>query len=138
MRVNIKEFQEKYIKGALIPEDIMEQFADCFLQGDEYADIRDTVYDEIKIRQFYNEHPALRPKTDWVTPLLCRKFIDILKSHIKGENIDDAEVADLQKQVAIFIDKRKVNAAPNEPYDDLQDLYEDIVWFRCEILLDNK
>lgn len=131
MKVNIKEFQNKYIKGALIPEDIMSQFTDCALQGEEYAEVRNTIFDEMKIRQFYNEHPELEPKTDWRLPILCRKVIDLFKREIKGEDITDLELADLQKTLAIEIDLRKVN---NEPYEEISALYEDIMWLKCDVL----
>lgn len=138
MRVDIDDFQKKYIKGALIPEDIMKQFTDCFLQGEKYANVRDTVFEEMKIRQFYNEHPELEPKTDWVSIILYRKFVDIIKKHISGKAVSDTEIAELQLEVAICNDKRKVKNAPNEPYRDLQDLYDDIIWFRCDVLPNKK
>lgn len=46
MRVNIQDFQAKY--GSLIPDDIMALFTECFLQGVEETDIRNTAIDEIQ------------------------------------------------------------------------------------------
>lgn len=131
MKVNIAEFQKKYIKGALIPVDIMQQFTECFLRGEEYADVRDTVFEEMKIRQFYNEHPELEPKTDWKLPILSRKVIDLMKQKIKGDNIEDWELSDMQKTLAIELDSRKVN---NEPCEEINSLYEDVMWLKCEVL----
>lgn len=135
MKVNIAEFQKKYIKGALIPVDIMQQFTECFLRGEEYADVRDTVFEEMKIRQFYNEHPELEPKTDWQMLILCRKVIDLLKRYINKESIEDWELADLQKTLAIEIDRRKVK---NEPCEEISSLYEDIMWLKCDIIPNNE
>lgn len=135
MKVNIKEFQEKYIKGALLPEDIMSQLADCALRGEEFAEVRDTVMEEMKIRQFYNEHPQLEPKTDWQLPILCRKVIDLLKRYINKDSLEDWELADLQKMLAIEIDRRKVK---NEPCEEISALYEDILWLKCDVIPNNK
>lgn len=131
MRVDIDDFQKKYIKGALIPEDIMKQFTDCFLQGEKYANVRDTVFEEMKIRQFYNEHPELEPKTDWRLPILSRKVLDFMKQIIKGESIEVLELSDIQKTLAIELDRRKVD---NEPCDEINSLYEDVMWLKCEVL----
>lgn len=128
MKVNINEFQTKY--GALIPQDIAAHFNDCFLSGVEETDVRDTVFDEMKIEQFYNEHQQLRPQTDWQTVALSRKVIDLLRSYIINK-VQKSDVDALIKQIAIIIDARKVK---NEDAHELEALYDDVMWLKCDIL----
>lgn len=137
IRVNIKEFEEKYAKGVLIPTDIMAYFTQCFLKGEEYADIRATVYDEMKIKDFYNHHPELRPETDWETIGLSHNVIDLMKRYISGDNIEEWELNDMQLKLTILINGRKKKNEPNKPIDNLESLYEDISWLKS-IYLKNK
>lgn len=130
IKVNIKEFEEKYAKGALIPTDILAYFTQCFLKGEEYADIRATVYDEMKIKDFYNHHPELRPQTDWEAIELSRNVIDLMKRHIKGDAIEEWELDDMQLKLTILLNGRKKKKEPNKPIDNLETLYDDIAWLK--------
>lgn len=131
IRVNIKEFMEQHLSGAVIPADIMEKFNECFLRGEEWAYIRSTIYDEIKINAFYNEHPELRPQTDWEIIAISRKVIDLMKQYIKGVEIEDIEINEALKQTALIMDSRKVKGCD---IDDIEDLYNDILWLKCETI----
>lgn len=131
IKVNIDDFMKEHIEGAVIPEDIMQKFNESFLKGEDFAWIRSTVFDEMKINAFYNEHPNLRPETDWETIVFSRKVIDLLKRYIKGESIESSELNDLQQSCLIIIDSKKVREKPTE---ELEALYEDIIWLKCDIL----
>ncbi len=130
MRVNIKEFQDKYIKGALIPADIMAYFTECFLRGETEADIRDTVFDEMKIEQFYQQHPNLRPKTEWKVISLSAFLIDLMKSYIKKEDLLKEKAIELARKINLTIDEYKVN---QQPTGELEYLYETTMWLNEEI-----
>lgn len=108
IRVNIREFQEKYINGELIPEDIMAYFTECFLKGQDYADIRATVYEEMKIKEFYNEHPELRPQTDWEVMALYSFLTDLMASVIKNEPQTSEKAQELIRKTGLIIDAYKV------------------------------
>ena len=111
IKVNIDDFMKEHIEGAVIPEDIMQKFNESFLKGEDFAWIRSTVFDE--------------------TIVFSRKVIDLLKRYIKGESIESSELNDLQQSCSIIIDSKKVREKPTE---ELEALYEDIIWLKCDIL----
>ena len=131
IRVNIKDFQEKYIKGALIPEDIMAYFTDCFLKGQEYADIRATVYEEMKIKEFYNEHPELRPQTDWEVIALYSFLTDLMASVIKKEPQIAEKAQELIRRTGLIIDAYKVKERSTA---ELEYIYETALWLKSEVI----
>ena len=59
-----------------------------------------------------------------------RFVINLLKSYISGNNID-AELDRIQKKLVIELDRCKVN---NEPCEEINALYEDVMWLKCEVL----
>lgn len=131
IRVNIREFQDKYIKGALIPEDIMAYFTECFLKGQEYADIRATVYEEMKIKEFYNEHPELRPQTDWEVIALYSFLTDLMASVIKNEPQTAEKAQELIRKTGLIIDAYKVKG---RDASNLEYIYETALWLKSEII----
>lgn len=131
IRVNIREFQEKYIKGALIPEDIMAYFTECFLKGQDYADIRATVYEEMKIKEFYNEHPELRPQTDWEVITLFSFLTDLMASVIKNEPQTEEKAQELIRKTGLIIDAYKVKERNTA---ELEYIYETTLWLKSEII----
>ena len=131
MKVNIREFEDKYIKDALIPEDVMRQLTDAALRGDSEAEVRDTILDEIRIRAFYNEHPELRPKSDWEVRELSFFMIDLMKSIILKEDLLDEKAQELIRRIGIITDKYKVN---NQPTDRLEYLHETALWLKSEVI----
>lgn len=132
VKVNIKEFEAEY--GILIPADVSSELDKCFLKGESTAEIRESVFQEMSIKKFYREHPELCPKTDWEAILLSRHVIDLLKRYINGDEILPSELKNELTGLAITIDSRKVKNEPNLPTTDLQALYDDLLWLRCEIL----
>ncbi|MBO4550160.1 MAG: hypothetical protein J5733_05460 [Bacteroidaceae bacterium] len=130
MKVNISDFQDKYLKGALIPEDIMAQFVDCSLRGETEAEIRDTVFEEMKIEQFYQAHPNLRPKTEWEVITLSAFLIDLMKSFINREDLLTEKADELARKINLTIDKYKVN---QQPTSEIEYLYETTMWLKEEI-----
>lgn len=131
IRVNIREFQEKYINGALIPEDIMAYFTECFLKGQDYADIRATVYEEMKIKEFYNEHPELRPQTDWEVIALYSFLTDLMASVIKNEPQTSEKAQELIRKTGLVIDAYKVKG---RDASNLEYIYETALWLKSEII----
>ena len=131
IRVNIREFQDKYIKGALIPEDIMAYFTECFLKGQDYADIRATVYEEMKIREFYNEYPELRPQTDWEVIALYSFLTDLMASVIKNEPQTEEKAQELIRKTGLIIDAYKVKERNTA---ELEYIYETTLWLKSEII----
>lgn len=131
IRVNIREFQEKYINGALIPEDIMVYFTECFLKGQDYADIRATVYEEMKIKEFYNEHPELRPQTDWEVMALYSFLTDLMASVIKNEPQTSEKAQELIRKTGLIIDAYKVKG---RDASNLEYIYETALWLKSEII----
>lgn len=131
IRVNIREFQDKYIKGALIPEDIMAYFTECFLKGQDYADIRATVYEEMKIREFYNKYPELRPQTDWEVIALYSFLTDLMASVIKNESQTCEKAQELIRRTGLIIDSYKVK---NRNTAELEYIYETALWLKSEII----
>ena len=131
IRVNIREFQEKYIKGALIPEDIMAYFTECFLKGQDYADIRATVYEEMRIKEFYNEHPELRPQTDWEVITLFSFLTDLMASVIKNEPQTEEKAQELIRKTGLIIDAYKVKERNTA---ELEYIYETTLWLKSEII----
>lgn len=131
IRVNIREFQDKYIKGALIPEDIMAYFNECFLKGQVYADIRATVYEEMKIKEFYNEHPELRPQTDWEVIALYSFLTDLMASIIKKEPQIAEKAQELIRRTGLIIDAYKVKERNTA---ELEYIYETALWLKSEII----
>lgn len=131
IRVNIKDFQDKYIKGALIPEDIMAYFTECFLRGQEYADIRATVYEEMKIKEFYNKHPELRPQTDWEVIALYSFLTDLMASVIKKEPQTAEKAQELIRKTGLIIDGYKVKERNTA---ELEYIYETALWLKSEII----
>lgn len=61
---------------------------------------------------------------------LNRMVINLLKSYILGDNIVE-KLNEVQKKLAIELDRRKVN---NVPCDEINSLYEDVMWLKCEVL----
>jgi len=59
-----------------------------------------------------------------------RMIIDLLKDYISGSEIKE-RLDKAQKTLAVEIDRRKVN---NEPCEEINALYEDIMWLKCEVL----
>lgn len=131
IRVNIREFQEKYINGALIPEDITAYFTECFLKGQDYADIRATVYEEMKIKEFYNEHPELRPQTDWEVMALYSFLTDLMASVIKNEPQTSEKAQELIRKTGLIIDAYKVKG---RDASNLEYIYETALWLKSEII----
>lgn len=130
MKVNISEFQSKYIKDALIPADIMAYLTECALAGETEVDIRDTVFDEMKIERFYQHNPKLRPKTEWEVISLSAFLIDLMKSYINKEDLLKEKSSELIRKINIIMDKYKVN---DQPIANLEYLYETAHWLNNEI-----
>ena len=63
--------------------------------------------------------------------LLYRKVIDTLKDALAHRDVSAQKLADAQKQLAYELDRRKVN---NRSTDEIQRLYDDVLWLRSEIL----
>lgn len=59
-----------------------------------------------------------------------RIVIDIQKACISGEDVC-VKIDEAQKKLAIELDRRKVY---NEPCDEINSLYEDVMWLKCEVL----
>lgn len=131
IRVNIREFQQKYIKGALIPLDIVEYLTECILKGQDYADIRATVYEEMKIKEFYNEHPELRPQTDWEVIALYSFLTDLMASVIKNEPQTAEKAQEIIRKTGIIIDGYKVKERNTA---ELEYIYDTALWLKSEII----
>lgn len=129
MKVNILEFQGKYMN--LIPEDIMAQFSQCFGNGESEAEVRDTIYEEMKIKAFYNEHPELAPKTDWEITSLFSFLTDLMASVIKNEGQTSEKAQELIRRAGIILDRFKVE---NRPTAELEYIYETALWLKTEII----
>ena len=56
--------------------------------------------------------------------------IAILKDCMVSGRVDLTRLDKLQKTLAFAIDESKVN---NRPADDLESLYESVLWLRCEV-----
>nr|DAT89970.1 MAG TPA: hypothetical protein [Caudoviricetes sp.] len=125
IRVNAREFERQY--GLLIPMDILKHFTQCFLKGETYTEIRDTVLDEIKINKFYKEHPEVRPYPNIKLSDLSREVINLMKSHIKGEEIEDYKFRHL---LVLLGKKDDEGYVYNYPTEELKALYDDVLWLR--------
>lgn len=60
-----------------------------------------------------------------------RIVIDLMKDALAHRDVSAQKLADAQKQLAYELDRRKVN---NLSTDEIQRLYDDVLWLRSEIL----
>lgn len=60
-----------------------------------------------------------------------RIVIDLMKDALVHRDVSAETLADAQKQLAYELDRRKVN---NRSTDEIQRLYDDVLWLRSEIL----
>lgn len=130
MRINIQEFQQSH-ELSLIPEDIMAQFTRCFIDGETETDIRDTIEDEMKLREIYNRYPELRPQDDWEVRSLFSFLTDLMKSIIKKEDLLMEKTDELIRRTGIIIDRYKVE---NRQTDELEYIYDTALWLKSEVL----
>ena len=130
MRINIQEFQHSH-ELSLIPEDIMAKFTQCTLNGEDETDIRDSIIDEMKIREIYNRHPELRPQDDWEVKALFSFLTDLMKSIIKKEDLLMEKTDELIRRTGIIIDRYKVE---NRQTDELEYIYDTALWLKSEVL----
>ncbi len=130
MRINIQEFQQSH-ELSLIPEDIMAKFTQCTLNGEDETDIRDSIIDEMKIREIYNRHPELRPQDDWEVKALFSFLTDLMKSIIKKEDLLMEKTDELIRRTGIIIDRYKVE---NRQTDELEYIYDTALWLKSEVL----
>lgn len=63
-----------------------------------------------------------------------RMIINLLKSYILRDDNIGNKLDEAQKKLAIELDSRKVN---NEPCEEINSLYEDVMWLKCEVLPNN-
>lgn len=130
MRINIQEFQQNH-ELSLIPEDIMSHFAQCLINGEDETDIRDSVPDEMRIREIYNRYPELRPQDDWEVRSLFSFLTDLMKSIIKKEDLLMEKTDELIRRTGIIIDRYKVE---NRQTDELEYIYDTALWLKSEVL----
>lgn len=130
MRVNIEEFQRIH-EPSLIPEDIMGQFTRCFIDGETETDIRDTIEDEMKLREIYARHPELRPQDDWEIRSLFSFLTDLMKSAMRKEDLLSEKTDELLRKTGIILDRFKVE---NRPTDEIEYIYDTILWLKSEVL----
>ena len=130
MRVNIEEFQRNH-EPSLIPEDIMDHFTRCFIDGETETDIRDTIEDEMKLREIYARHPELRPQDDWEIRSLFSFLTDLMKSAIRKEDLLSEKTDELLRKTGIILDRFKVE---NRPTDEIEYIYDTILWLKSEVL----
>lgn len=130
MRINIQEFQQNH-ELSLIPEDIMSHFVQCLINGEDETDIRDSVPDEMRIREIYNRYPELRPQDDWEVRSLFSFLTDLMKSIIKKEDLLMEKTDELIRRTGIIIDRYKVE---NRQTDELEYIYDTALWLKSEVL----
>lgn len=130
MRINIKEFQQSH-ELSLIPEDIMSHFTQCLINGEDETDIRDSVPDEMRIREIYNRYPELRPQDDWEVRSLFSFLTDLMKSVIRKEDLLSEKTDELLRKTGIILDRFKVE---NRPTDEIEYIYDTILWLKSEVL----
>lgn len=130
MRINIREFQQSH-EPSLIPEDIMAQFTQCLINGEDETEIRDSVPDEMRIREIYNRYPELRPQDDWEVRSLFSFLTDLMKSIIKKEDLLMEKTDELIRRTGIIIDRYKVE---NRQTDELEYIYDTALWLKSEVL----
>lgn len=130
MRINIQEFQQSH-ELSLIPEDIMSHFTQCLINGEDETDIRDSVLDEMRIREIYNRYPELRPQDDWEVRSLFSFLTDLMKSIIKKEDLLMEKTDELIRRTGIIIDRYKVE---NRQTDELEYIYDTALWLKSEVL----
>lgn len=128
-KVNAQEFARKYV-GVPMPQDIARAIEDAIVCGNGFAQIRVSAIGEMDALAFYAAHPELRPNTNWDTLACARKVIDVMKRTIAGETFADWELSELVKDIGITIDGRKVKGQPTA---DLDALYQDALWLRCNV-----
>lgn len=63
-----------------------------------------------------------------------RNLIDLLKSYINGKEISETKLNDLLVTIAIEIDNRKINGDGSELTAELEQLYSDAMWFKCNVM----
>lgn len=130
MRVNIEDFQRSH-ELSLIPEDIMAQFTRCLIDGEIETDIRDTIEDEMKLREIYSRHPELRPQDDWEVRSLFSFLTDLMKSVIRKEDLLSEKTDELLRKTGIILDRFKVE---NRQTDEIEYIYDTILWLKSEVL----
>lgn len=130
MRINIQEFQQNH-ELSLIPEDIMSHFTQCLINGEDETDIRDSVPDEMRIREIYNRYPELRPQDDWEVRSLFSFLTDLMKSVIRKEDLLSEKTDELLRKTGIILDRFKVE---NRPTDEIEYIYDTILWLKSEVL----
>ena len=130
MRINIEEFQRSH-ELSLIPEDIMAQLTRCFIDGETETDIRDTIEDEMKLREIYARHPELRLQDDWEVRSLFSFLTDLMKSVIRKEDLLSEKTDELLRKTGIILDRFKVE---NRPTDEMVYIYDTLLWLKSEVL----
>lgn len=63
-----------------------------------------------------------------------RNLIDLFKSYINGKEISETELNDLLVTIAIEIDNRKIKGDESELTAELEQLYSDAMWFKCNVM----
>ena len=63
-----------------------------------------------------------------------RNLIDLFKSYINGKEISETELNDLLVTIAIEIDNRKIKGDESELTAELEKLYDDVMWFKCNVM----
>lgn len=114
-----------------VPLDVWRTLRRCRIKGETEAEVRDTIFDEMKIEQFYREHSELRPQIDFKVIEYSRKVINLMKDALTYRDVSAERLTDAQKQLACELDRRKVN---NLSTDEIASLYDDVLWLRTEIL----
>lgn len=63
-----------------------------------------------------------------------RNLIDLFKSYINGKEISETELNDLLVTIAIEIYNRKIKGDESELTAELEQLYSDAMWFKCNVM----
>jgi hypothetical protein len=109
----------------------MDQFTRCFIDGETETDIRDTIEDEMKLREIYARHPELRLQDDWEIRSLFSFLTDLMKSAIRKEDLLSEKTDELLRKTGIILDRFKVE---NRPTDEIEYIYDTLLWLKSEVL----
>jgi len=131
VKVNIADFMSKYATAG-VPLDVWRTLRRCRIKGETEAEVRDTIFDEMKIEQFYREHSELRPQIDFKVIEYSRKVINLMKDALAHRDVSAEMLADVQKQLGFELDRCKVY---NRSTDEIQRLYDDVLWLRANLAL---
>lgn len=115
-----------------VPLDVWRTLRRCRIKGETEAEVRDTIFDEMKIEQFYREHSELRPQIDFKVIEYSRKVINLMKDALAHRDVSAEMLADVQKQLGFELDRCKVY---NRSTDEIQRLYDDVLWLRANLAL---